>query len=409
MHSLRRIVSSSSCRLVGLAAAASASLFAADPSVHSVASVTAVVRDNHLFVGVDPFLRRDRELLAVRKFAGADTVLLRATGEELTVPQSNGYQLQLRPKVSPIAVRIEGLAGQAVFSPWTDPTGQWMNRQMALAGQYGDQMDAANRELGQAMARIAQAETLENTSGPLPAEQSSQGIAAQAAVDYQTRVSQVKMLNDPEITAPRRNALGEKKGAQDTIELQFKLSAPQPIADAHVLALVRIRTDADGFRDVSFQRAVGAIGPDERSFRLTQDGLPPGFDFVSAQLHVFNQTAEIATNLSERHLPLTAAEAREYARLDHLAQNRGATLPAQPVWSLAPDALRSAGNPAAFDFEVEVEVDAQGQLVALRPGRDQILPASVRLLLEQMPYLPALEAGKPVGATVAVNLADYFR
>src|SRR5690606_24028801 len=229
-------------------------------------------------------------------------------------------------------------------------------------------ISTADREFGASMSHMAMAEHIENTGGVQSAASGSQAIAQKAASDYQVAQSKVNLINDTNASTSHLNKLGEKRGQEDAVELRFTISSPRLVADAQALVRVRVRTDQDGYRDFSFRHTLGALGPQPRELLIKQDGLPPGCDFVEARLHVFHHGEELATNLSERDLGLTATEAREYLLLDHLAQNPDATLPAQPAWALAPAALRTATDPAAFDFAAEVDIDAEGRLTAVRPA-----------------------------------------
>jgi hypothetical protein len=180
------------------------------------------------------------------------------------------------------------------------------------------------------------------------------------------------------------------------------------MADAYYVALMRLR-DPDGkIHDVNFYKPIGALDSTPRKINHLQTGLPPDSEILEVKIHLFNRGKEVATNRSEKSFGLSAAEAHQYLLLDHTANNRGETLPARPVWELAPAALKSADSPGSFDFTVSVKVDAEGR-VDFAKDANQIVPAHISAIVEQLTFLPALHEGQPVASTVAVNLADYFR
>ncbi len=381
--------------------------------VRTIQSVSSAPRDHHLFVGVEAYLTHDREMLEVRRFEGQQTVLQNDAGEQFVTSRDNGYQFKMHPKVSPIVIEIDDLKGQEAFSPWTDPTGQWMSRQVAFSGHFDDSMTNAARQLSAGMSEAHNMENAERGSGgPSPnTNYTSASVMSQAVGEFQRTQSALGSFNDtPEIVDRMNPVEKELEGTSfDAINLTFRIAAPEPIANAHALARVRIRNKAEGYQDISFQRELGAIGRNPRSVMLTLDGLPKGFEYVEADIHIFNQGVELATTRSERHMPLTAGEAREYLLLDHLAQHRGESTAAQPVWSLAPGALRSADDGGAYNFTALVDIDERGIAQAVKPLDGQILPESTRTLFREMTYLPALQDGEPIASTVQVNLADYFR
>lgn len=374
--------------------------------IRTIESAASPARDHHLFVGIDLYYPHGPDLCPVQKFDGDDSVLRLESGEHVVARQANGFQWKMQPKVSPLAIQIERLKPERTYSGSNDPIMKRMVQQMALSSYHDDQATRADRALARAYDAAAAADRQAATSGAPPLGQSADSMRQQATNAHIQAHAAISALSDPSL-----QALPELDDASryDAIRLRFIASSPVAIAEANALAMVRIRTETEGYRDLSFQRPIGSLGPRPRLIEIDQAGFPQGYELVTAQLHIFNQTEEIATNLSERHMPLTAAEAREYLLLDYHAQHSGSTVPARPAWSLAPAALRAIADPALVDFTVEAAVDAEGRLTALRPGEGQILPDHIRELLEQLTYLPALDEGVPVAATTTVNLADYFR
>ncbi len=409
MNSSRCSPSGHGVTFVLLTAVVLPSVSLAGNPVRTVESAPAPARDHHLWVGVELFYPHDRDLCPVRRFDGFDSVLRLESGADVLARRANGFKWKPTPKISAIAVHLEEVKPERTYSSAADPALGWMSRQMALTAYHDDMASNADRALARAHTAAAIADRQALTPGAPAPGQSGSEILRQASLAHTQVHASIEPLNDLAFYSAKIADDDEDTTACDALRIRFTASAPQPIADANVLAMVRIRTKSEGYRDVSFQRPIGPLGPTPREFAIDQIGLPPGYEFVSAQLHVFNHGQEIATNLSERHLPLTAAEAREYLLLDHFAQNSGATIAARPAWSLAPDSLRSAADPAAFDFNVEVDVDPAGQITALRPAANQILPDTIRETVEQLPFLPALDAGEPVASTLTIRLADYFR
>ena len=90
-----------------------------------------------------------------------------------------------------------------------------------------------------------------------------------------------------------------------------------------------------------------------------------------------------------------------------MAQNRNATLAAEPAWEIAPAALLAADAPEAFDYAVKVSVDDRGRIVEI--SEDAILPDHIRSIVEDITFMPALVDGQAVASEVSFNLQDFFR
>src|SRR5690606_11046771 len=118
----------------------------------------------------------------------------------------------------------------------------------------------------------------------------------------------------------------------------------------------------DRLSDVTFHHPVGRLDLTPRKVRILQAGLPAGFELIDTDIYLFNRGEEIATNLSERRIDLTLEEVRQYLMLDHVANHRNETLPARPVWSIAPAGLWAAEDRATYDFNIAVDIDENGHL-----------------------------------------------
>jgi hypothetical protein len=246
----------------------------------------------------------------------------------------------------------------------------------------------------------------------------------------------------------------DAEGGHDVMELTFTVSSPDPIADAYVVIMGDIKQgEQEG--TITFHHPVGAIGPEPRKVKVRKTGFQPGFTIEDVKLHVYAHGKELATNLSEKSVPLTRQQAREYLLLSHIAQNSLETVTPQPVWTLAPSALLAAKDGARFDYPVAVTIDADGAVLSIHNSETEAraflaqihdaadlrskstpdkasttfadsvrvadqdadvaldqtgrLPRHVVAAMEDMFFLPALDLGSPVAGTAKVNLAEFFR
>ena len=375
----------------------------------AVISRQAPEKDHHLFVGVNLFVAHGGEMAPLRKMRRNLAVIERENGETVEVNRTTGFNWRMTPKVSTAEANIVDLDATRAHSPRNDPNRNWMGRQTNLMNYYADQVSAAEGLVATVDARAAAADASAanpyNTE-PQPFEQSSEGIRQSTDAALMNATAAFDNMHSSDLFHGSRPE-EEDQADYDAVRLTFKVSSPTPINDAYAVAISRIKLNGR-FSDITYHHAIGRVDAQPRTIRVLQSGLPPGYEHVETRIYLFNHGKEIATNLSERRLDLTAVEAHQYLMLDHLAQNRNETVPARPVWDLAPNSLRAAENPDPFDMNVTVEIDADGTVSRVL-AENRILPAAVSTTLENLVFLPALENGTPVPSQLSLNVADYFR
>lgn len=362
----------------------------------AVNSRSTPVRDHHLFVGINLFLAEGKDQLKVHKLAGEVAILDTPERRRVNLIQTSGLRWKMATKVSSNLVTINDLE---LVETYTNLYGEGRDR---ISNQIGIQMMADQNldraELGSREGQLNMGSTgsINDTGGDLGEE--TQSIIDQA-VSLQGSLSDAGMLG----AAPGDTA----DQAPNAMEITFSISSPQLVRDAHVFGTVVIQTNS-GIHDAIFHESVGRIDQTPRKITILQPGMPTDFEIKTSTIHVFNHGEEFATNHAEKHYELTVAEAVEFVRLDHQGNHRRDTIPARPVWPLAPALLHAAPHPGEFDFPVTVKISATGELQSIE-GNDLILPDHVREAVNQLTFLPALEAGQPRESTLTFSPADFFK
>ncbi len=373
-----------------------------------ISSQPAPARTHQLFVGVDLYVAADSQMMQVHNIIDGNILAVSDQGIPTRLDRTGGFRWKLVPKVSNEDATITQLEFESAYSPGRDPQLAWMGRQLSLMSYQQDQLAQADRLRSVPPATSTPA-TLPNGQtvavGPNPAE-------VQSSLDQQlrglaTEADQLRHMTDPSFGAQEIRHR-EDTAQPDAVRLEFRASAPTRLANAYCVALVRLRLPDGRIEDANFYQAIGELGPKPRKISLLQTGLPLGAEVLDVKLHLFNNGKELATNLSPKRFDLTAAEARQYLLLDHTANHRGQTLPAQAVWELAPAALKAADRPGPYDQPVQVNIDADGQLTGFAVD-SQIITPEQREIIAQLVFLPALDNGQPIASTLTLNLADYFR
>ncbi|MCF3650127.1 hypothetical protein [Synoicihabitans lomoniglobus] len=240
----------------------------------------------------------------------------------------------------------------------------------------------------------------------------------------------------------------------DAMDLTFSISSADPIADAYVVVMGSVVNDGKA-GVVTFHQNIGPVGREKRRIKIRKTGFTPGYEIKEVKLHLYSRGKELGTNLSEKNLPLTRDQAREFLLLSHISEHAMETTIPAPVWTLAPTALLAAADGNPFNHPVIVNIDADGTVLSIHeseadaraylaaihdaselrskatPGKasatfgdsvrvttqdpdvalDQSgrLPAHVVAAMRDMIFVPALDRGTPVAGTAKVNLADYFK
>ncbi len=394
--------------MAGLALVVGVGLEAEPMTRKQIDSINAPARDHHLFVGLDLFVQEEDGSLPVRRVDADGSVVETEAGRLERRPVIDGFVWRKTAKVAPVAVQIADFKEQRVYSAVANPQFERESQQANLFEYFTTRQSLADREMRYLEARIRNAETARanGENAPTAAELTAQTFDNVAAATMELR----RFSTDIAPGAPGAPGTeGDDGELYDGLVLEFEATASQRIAEVSAVVMIRVRNRQDQYQDFNYSRVVGAIGPEARQVRIVQFDLPPGFELVSSELHLFSRGEELATDRSERHMALSGAEAREFALQTHLAEHRGQSAPAGVVWSLAPEALRSAESGERFDHAARVRIDETGAFIAIETASEAVVPAPVREVLESLVYLPPLEEGRAVAGTLEVNPSDYFR
>ena len=342
-------------------------------------------------MGIDVFVAQENQMMQVKNISGGTSLLAAEDGHLTEIDRTTGFRFKLVPKVCNIAAEIENLEWRTVFSPANDPNRKWIGRQTNIMNYQQDRLQEIDNP------------TYVGSAAPI-------GYAASEArlSEVMTESNTIDQMTSADFSKKEVEARAESTGGHDAMELEFKISSPEPIAHAYLIALTRVRDANGAITDINFHRDIGAIGPQPRKILHLQTGIKPGAEIIEVKTHLFSNGKELATNLSEKRFELTNEEALQYLMLDHVANHRGQSIEAKPVWELAPNELKAAENPRSLDFPVTVKVDAEGNLVGI-DGGDLIVPEPIVETIKGLTFLPALQEGTPIASTTTVNLADYFR
>lgn len=202
-------------------------------------------------------------------------------------------------------------------------------------------------------------------------------------------------------------------GRSDRFNLAFDVSAPERIDNAYLVLVTEFSPPErpnEVFRRVLTEK-LGTLSPQRRRVDLFQTGFPPGFTVRTYVVTLFAEGQEIATNLSDAKMSMTREEAQQYVFAEHLAANKGKTLPPAAVLMAPRTQLRSLVSDPSARHPVYVSVDENGQVlnVSADSKGKQAPPAAVTNALQHFCFVPALKDGVPTPGRAKLVVTEFIR
>ncbi len=344
-------------------------------------------------------------------------------------------------------IEVEDLKIERAFTPWNDPNFLWREAVQTAIAVGGEMADRADR--AESMARIGTpgtgTEFLVNSGGSggpggpggsgspssLPegagnfssSGGSSNGTSyfstdygptgglSLAALAEQARYYRSESIANRHYKDRMKAGQEVDREAFDAIELTCKLRTKLHLPDVYaiIVAEYRTRDEPKDTRHTWIHIAdVGNVIPQGDSVRILGGGLPPGFLLLNARVHLFHRGVEIATNVSERHVPLSTQKAHQFLIATHLAKHKAANRPAD--FALTPIPLQASTLIPPNDRKrtVTVDISPDGIPLTISPKFGDDIPAPLRELVSRFRFLPALENGKPIASTLEFKLDDLI-
>lgn len=398
--------------LPGLWAAAAAPKAPLPPAPARVGPPTHV-----LYMGADLSVQKDKKFYRVEDVVGSE-FKVRINKKEVFVPtrqRTTGLKVDNALKLSGESVRLDELESGPGYTPANDPRLKFDRASGAAAGA------AAVQDLvyGQ-MFQASFAASL-GPSGASSGPGAGDAAAAQQKVQDELAAAQAKldptnqmMMQDQYNTGTHADRMQKELGEEnyDAMEASFKISSPVELNDVYMVALFTFRErDAKPGQEgmLIYAKALGVVGPKPQYIRVREAGVPAGFKFLDCKIHIYNHGEEVATNASARRVELSRDEARMYVLMDHMGNNKDATVAASVVRGSLPRARRAELSLDQMNRTYYVKVSAEGTLVAVYADEAcQLLvddPAMTKLLGDVL-YRPSLVKGKPVEGVARLRWGD---
>lgn len=372
----------------------SAAGLSAQSTPRSVESKNVPKKDYRLFVGLDLTILHQEEFGRLTNYANYQAQIDGANGAVVDVRADHRTRFEHVPKVGLTSLTISEVDTHRDYSIIDNSSQNWAVQQATF-----ESSEAQSRLTGDLKTRSNPSDRGRNNAPSTfyePSQNMDERIGASQNADIQIQL-------DGEFYSD-----GGRQESKDKTALIVEafLSSPQPIVNAYAVAIVRVVAQGQQ-KDLILFEKLEYIGPESQGVLLRKESLPLNLEVLEVDIHIYRGGREFVTNVSDKQFGLSRDEAHEYVTLDRMAQNRNATLAAEPAWEIAPAALLAADAPEAFDYAVSVSVDDRGRITEI--SEDAILPDHIRSIVEEVVFMPALVDGQAVASDASFNLQDFFR
>jgi hypothetical protein len=197
------------------------------------------------------------------------------------------------------------------------------------------------------------------------------------------------------------------------VELTFDVSSPEPLENAYIVVVANyasLTKPNEVARQISAQE-FARIDSQPKKVKMTHAAAMNRLPFKKFDIALFANGQEIATNLSEKRMGLTADQAYQFFLIDYLRSHKGATVPPTPMLMTPRTEFRRQVEKTETNQTIHASVDKTGKVLAISTdaaGKEPV-PAAVDAALQKVRFMPALEKGIPVDGHLKMRIADLIR
>ena len=397
-----------SVRLAGLAAGLGLAVRGPATAAEAPDATKPETKPYTLFMGVDIEVQYQKDFY--RAHAVHDSSLVVKVGDkDILVPMNRGpvnMKVDQELKLTESFATLQELKSERAYTRAADPLLKFQREQPGNAG-------AAAADLADNNAVANSAAYSSALSNPrVPAGQVAElGIAAGKA---NAAAVNARMQSDFDSPAYYAGKMASELARQEfnAMEVTFQASSPKPLTSPYVVIVAQYREKDEkpgAAHNWIYAQELPAIGPEPRKVHILQGGLPPGFELLKLQLHLYNRGRELATNVADKQVALTRDEAVQYLLIDYLGSHKGATLPATPALGrLTPEArARLAEGQYRQPFFVKVSKDGVPLAAFVNEACSQkIEDTFAESLILEVRFNPALEKGRPVEGVAQLKFSE---
>jgi hypothetical protein len=366
-----------------------------------------------LFMGADISVGQENGLFAVKDVVGSSWVI-QVGGQQRVVSTKGGpLNIRITPtlKLTEISATIGDLKSVRGYTAANDPEVLQTRSLAQTAVENADFHAALNQANAVQNGTISASQMGINTrsaGGPGAPPPGTPGPAlVQALQSAQQGVNSAAGGAGSDYSMGGREA---RTQGYDGVEVEFEISSTRPLHNPYVVTMTRFHpanTKEGTVQNLIYAKSLDPVDTHPVKVHFVEGGFPFNFDLIDFQLHVYNQGVEVATNVSSKRVELTRDEAFEYVKMEYLGAHKGETLPAVAVMGKLPADLSAHLASGSYTGTFYVRVSKDG--LADEPYSDtactkRIADPYLMSVVRAIRFKPALEHGRPVEGTAAVNL-----
>lgn len=360
------------------------------------------VKDHHFFVGVDLSIPHGDQFYPIERIWNAHAQI--RVGDAVVVEEIQDlkeFRFTRSTKISRHFAEITDLKCDPAFSINTDPQVMALGAQNQAATLADDTMSLQESTIRMVYSMPGSANSAVPDDPYLPS------LPADVVPEIDMGLGSASNSHSRQLEFYQQQMAGEMP-VYDALRIRFSLKSDSYFPRGHLAFIFHLR---DGKDDSELKTwihflSLKDISPEDQSYDYFVTSYPDGMRIESQEVFLFANGSEIATNLSPKHVEMTAADARMYLNYQYLSRNEGKTKPPERLWNYLSQDFRKSVHAGLRDDKITLMINEDGVVTDLimNPAVSAALnPANIREISSQL-YLPALENGKPVNAELVLLL-----
>jgi hypothetical protein len=383
-------------------AAVVAASFAAIVSLAVSAVAAPAVKDHILFVGTDLDVKEGSAFYHV---VGATKDSLKIEKDhqlaDVRIGQGANIRVNKGVKLSTLSATISNVATESVDRASARAQLEAMQTSLML-------QETASSDVDLAYGQVAIYSGAGVNADLAPESYKNLQAYKQGADD---RYSAALNRMDPVSGGSNTYLIDRLEGHEQTeVQLSFDVASPEPLDHAYIVVVANYGSGDKIARQIS-ARQFDRIGSRPQHVTMSHAAAVGGLPFAKFDVALFADGQEVATNLSEKQMPLTTDEAYQFFLIDYLSSHQKATLPPAPMLMTPRPEFRRAVQDADVNRPVYATIAKTGNVVTISAdaaGKED-LPAAMKSALQNVRFMPALKDGSPVDGHLKVTLAEIVR
>lgn len=367
---------------------------------------SAPPKDHALFVGANLKVEDGSEFFELVGATGSQISLL-ADNKVHTMRYDavKNVRIERTLKLSDVVAQVANLEITPTYVPTNRDRFAAMHQQMLLNDVAGDQsgvLESAESQLDSAQKRMDKAVGTPDADAARAALVNAKTNRDAANSTY---FSTQGMANNSTSRAP--------SSGDNALEISCSLATPRTTHNTYALVITEFRGANDSKPSYKVHiESIGDLGPKPKQVTMTQDGLPRGFTLGRVGVHLFSDSKELATNLSEQRMDLTSDDAIRYLILCYVtAHNKSnENLAASPLRIATPADFKQKAPTADLERTLFLTIGTDGAVKSLSAASDRAVAvdAYVDSTVKKFRYNPAIQNGKAVESVVQLKLASLL-